>query len=699
MEFRISDTFTGSLSRLETDEQKLAKTTAFDLQMNPANPGHQFHKLDRAKDPNFWSVRVSSDVRLIVHRTDSSLMLCYVAHHDDAYRWAERRRLETHPKTGAAQLVEIREIVREVEVQHFVDIEGTPALPVAAPPQPKPILFHSISSEELLAYGVPDSWIEEIRTVDEDGLLALADHLPAEAAEALLELATGGTPQIRELQPAGIDPFAHPDAQRRFRVIENIEELEAALDAPWEQWAIFLHPAQTDAVQRTYAGPARVAGSAGTGKTVVALHRAAHLLRVDADARVLLATFSPTLATQLRQKMFRLLSSDPRLGERLEVGDMTEIAKRLYEARFGRTRVLSNSQLDEIMRSVSGSIHEHKFSIRFLVTEWREVVDAWQLKTWEEYRDVRRLGRKTRLPEAQRVVLWSIFERVGQRISDEGLVSEASMLGLLTEHIRDRQSPPFQYAVVDEAQDVSVPQLKFLASLGSQLFFAGDLGQRIFQTPFSWLSLGVDVRGRSRSLKVNYRTSHQIRKQADRLLGNKVTDVDGNVEERRGTVSVFNGPLPEIKVAKSEAIESQVVAEWLRGLDLPQQQIGVIVRSDRELPRAYAAVEKAGLKWKLLTPAASGDADKVSVATMHLAKGMEFRAVAVMAIDDEIIPNQARIESVADESDLEEVYTTERHLLYVACTRARDFLLLSSGGDPSEFLEDFDLASGQFANH
>src|SRR5215207_3412356 len=122
MDFRIADTFTDSLARLTNDEQKAVKTTAFDLQVNPANPGMQFHKLDRAKDKNFWSVRVNRDVRLIVHKSAASLLLCYVDHHDDAYDWAERRKIERHPTTGAAQLVEVRERVQEVIIPTYVEV-------------------------------------------------------------------------------------------------------------------------------------------------------------------------------------------------------------------------------------------------------------------------------------------------------------------------------------------------------------------------------------------------------------------------------------------------------------------------------------------------------------------------------------------------------------------------------------------------
>ena len=196
MEFRIADTFTDSLAKLTGDEQKTVKTTAFDLQMNPAQPGLQFHRLDRARDPNFWSVRASRDIRLIVHRTDTSLLLCYAGHHDNAYQWAERRKLETHPKTGAAQLVEVRETVQEIIIPKYVDAEQ------AAPP-PKPPLFADVSTDELLGYGVPAEWLDDVRLANEDTVLDLADHLPSEAAEALLDLATGVKPQIAQPVAAG----------------------------------------------------------------------------------------------------------------------------------------------------------------------------------------------------------------------------------------------------------------------------------------------------------------------------------------------------------------------------------------------------------------------------------------------------------------------------------------------------------------
>lgn len=692
MHFRIADTFTDSLVRLTGEEQKAVKTTAFDLQMNPANPGMSFHKLDKARDKNFWSVRVSGDLRMIVHKTDSSLLLCYVGHHDKAYDWAERRKLETHPQTGAAQLVEIREAVKEIVVPVYVKTE----IPLATKPiVDKLPIFAGQTDVELLGYGVPAEWLGDIKMATEDTLLTLVDHLPAEAAEALLELATGGKPRGPQPVATTANPFDHPDAQRRFRIMTNLEELQRALDFPWEKWTVFLHPEQRQWVEREYTGPARVSGSAGTGKTIVALHRAVHLARIHPDARVLLTTFSDTLANALHTKLRRLLGNEPRLAERIDVHSINAIGLRLYKSHVAPAKIASREIMRELVQEASSAVGGHKFSLHFLLTEWEQVVDAWQLDSWEAYRDVVRLGRKTRLPEAQRTILWTIFEHIRAGLNKRTLITHAELFSALAVAISKTKNVLFDFAVVDEAQDLSVAHLRFLAALGggraNSLFFAGDLGQRIFQQPFSWKSLGVDIQGRSRTLRVNYRTSHQIRAQADRLLDPVVTDVDGNSESRSDTVSVFNGPPPSIGLFKSEDDEIKAVGRWMaeqaKAGVLPHE-FGVFVRSAAQLDRAQAAARQSGMAFKVLDEHVETTSGSVSVSTMHLAKGLEFRAVVVMACDDEVIPLQERIETVGDDADLQEVYDTERHLLYVACTRARDQLLVTSVEPASEFLDD-----------
>jgi len=389
-----------------------------------------------------------------------------------------------------------------------------------------------------------------------------------------------------------------------------------------------------------------------------------------------------------------LAKDKPALGERIEVAAITDIGLRLYKHRFGAAQIASDADLREIFQETLKAKPQVKFTLSFLLNEWQEVVDAEQIKTWDGYRDVRRLGRKTRLSAALRELIWDYYKDINTELLKRRKTTYATIFQALAESLRNEANPPYDAIVVDEAQDITQTQLRFLASLNrspNALFFAGDLGQRIFQTPFSWKSTGVDIRGRSKTLKVNYRTSQQIRQRADQLLEEDLRDVDGNVESRSGTVSLFNGVEPEFALCGTEEAERARVSKWLTdqlAAGFAPSSCCLIVRSIAEVERAVAIVRSAGASVAVLDAEALVPPGHVAVATMPLVKGLEFRAVAVVACDSGIIPSDNRLESVTDEADLEEIYATERQLLYVAVTRARDTLLISSGGEPSEFIED-----------
>lgn len=576
-EFRIADTFTAALARLDAPSQKAAKTTAFDLQLSPAAPGLRFHRIDASRDRNFWSVRASADIRIIVHKTEGSFLLAYVDHHDAAYAWAERRRIEAHPRTGAIQIVELRERVED--------------LPATAPPgqvpgpAPRP-LFAALSADQLLGAGVPPDWIADVQAATEDGFFALANHLPAEAAEALLDYAGSGRLPVPHAPPTA-DPFTHPDTQRRFRVVENQAELAVALDAPWERWIVFLHPAQQGVVDRSFNGPARVTGSAGTGKTVVALHRAVRLARASPTARVLLTTFSAPLAAALDRRMAALSGATPGAAARVTVSPVRAVADELFQLAFGRRATpASDEQVQDVVTKAAAAAGDLGYPLRFILSEWRHVVDAWQIVDVDGYATVPRLGRKSRMSAGQRERLWPVFAAARASLTRRGLLTWSQVFAEVTAHYATRAAKPFDHVVVDEAQDLGVPELRLLAAIApagtDALFFAGDAGQRIFQQPFSWSALGVDVRGRASTLTVNYRTSHQIRGMADKLLPGAVQDVDGVTDQRSRTVSVFEGPVPELGRFASAEAEVQGVADWLKATmadGTAPSEIGVFVRS------------------------------------------------------------------------------------------------------------------------
>lgn len=675
MTLLYASTFTKALGRLTASEQKLVKITAFDLTQDETGNGLQMHRVEAS--PGFWTARVNQDIRIVLHKEGGNTLLAWVDHHDEAYRWAERRKIVPHERTGAMQIVEVVERTEE-RLVYTERVDEVPAEPVAVH---RP--FAELGDDDLLDVGVPRDWLDAVREADEASVDGLFSALPDEAAEALLDFATGG--RLEDHIPApialGADPFSHPDALRRFRAVDGVEELRAALDAPFDQWAVFLHPAQRAPVTRDWSGPARVSGSAGTGKTIVALHRAVHLA-ARSQAQILLTTFSDKLAENLATKVSLLTEPHPDRRERIFVRAIDQAAIELFSANFGSATLATNEQIADAIRAALDDGMGDSLDAAFLLEEWTELVDAWGLRDCEEYAVVPRIGRRTRLGPKQRENAWAVFDFVRKWLSDRNLVTRADIYGRLTQWVDGGGRVAFSHIVVDEAQDLSVAQAKFLAAVGragssDALFFTGDLGQRIFHLPFSWARLGIDVRGRAQILKVCYRTSHQIRSVADQLLATEIVDQDGIKESRRGTVSVFDGPEPAVALFPDEEGEIAAIAKWLRTRvdeGMAEQEIAILVRGKAQIVRAEASRTLAAINPIVLT--------------MHDAKGLEFRAVAVMALDEDIVPDAERLAGVGDINDLEAVQDTERHLLYVAATRARDQLLLTGVEPGSEFLDD-----------
>ena len=681
MEFRIADTFTDSLARLTGDEQKAVKTTAFDLQVNPASPGHAVPQARQGQGQELL-VR-AGEQRHPADRPQRRRAACCSAtsdHHDKAYDWAERRKLETHPKTGAAQLVEIRETVTGDRRSGLR--RGARRAADGRSREAAAVRRHGRRRAARLRRAGRVAG----RRADGDRGHAprLADHLPPRPPRRCWNWPRAASPAIRQLAVPVADPFDHPDAQRRFRVMTNVEELERALDFPWEKWTVFLHPEQRQWVERDYAGPARVSGSAGTGKTIVALHRAAYLARTNPDARVLLTTFSDTLANALQVKLRRLLGNEPRLAERIEVYSLDAIGHAAVQvASSGQRPSPAATHMRELLaRSGRGASAGHKFSTAFPArrsgSRW-SMPGSWQ--TWEAYRDVARLGRKTRLPEAQRAVLWSIFERVRDGLSERradharaelfsalaGAISQSTTASSSTSRSSTRRrtsaspssgsSPPWGQAARTRS---SSP-----ATSGSASSSSRSPGRRS-----AWTSAGGLAPCASTTAR---HTRSACRPTACSGRPSPTWMATARTGATRFPCSTARRRRSSRLTAKAR--RSSAVGAWIaeRGKDGVQpHEFGVFVRSAAQLDRARAAVEAAGLAFKVLDEHVETSSGHVSISTMHLAKGLEFRAVVVMACDDEVIPLQERIETVGDDADLQEVYDTERHLLYVACTRARD---------------------------
>ncbi|WP_437578083.1 3'-5' exonuclease [Sorangium sp. So ce887] len=681
MKFLIADTFTKSLARLDAQSQGAIKQAAFDFQVNPASPGFKLHRLDRAKDKDFWSFRVNKDLRIIVHKSESSFALCYADHHDAAYAWAEARRLEVHPQTGAAQFVEVKERIEEVVRQVVRAAEGEPAL------------FAKHETDYLLALGVPPEWLDAVRAVGETGIEKLFSHLPAEAAERLLQLACG-EPVPRPVPVTTQDPFEHPDARRRFRVLDSQDELRRALDAPWEQWLVFLHPTQRAVVERKFKGPARVTGGAGTGKSVVAIHRAAHLLKADPGARVLLTTYSRTLAVRLGHSADLLLGSDTKERRRLAVDHLHKIARDISAQSTGKPLSVLDpeKQLGGLIETAKGRVAPSvDLSVAFLRSEWNAVVDPWGLRSWPAYKGVSRAGRATPLGAKQRLVIWKIFEELQRLLAERRLTTWPGLCYVAAERLYDAR--PYDHVIADECQDFGPAELTLLRALADpgpdDLFLCSDAGQRIYRAAVAWSSAGIDVRGRSTRLSNNYRTTDQIRRFSDRILPEAMDEGDGE-KEKRSTVSVLNGPHPDVQGFATVAKEAEGVAGLLKNLlasGYKPRDVAIFGRSERVLrDRVEPALARAGLTGHPLSDDQPPSAADVSVGTIHRAKGLEFKVVVVVGCDADVVPATYLQKELVDEADREAFLEQERHLLYVACTRARERLVVTYAGTPSRWV-------------
>ena len=682
----IAHSFMDGLAKLTVDEQALAKQVAFDLQHRPDHPGFQLHRLE-GPDPNMWSARVNRDLRIIVNRHDGNAVLCFVAHHDEAYAWARRRRLETHETTGAAQFVVIDERVVEV-IKRITSVQTDPAENDPGSQQP----FRNLDDSTLLGYGVPRNWLDVVREASVDTFLSvIGDDLPAEAQENLLAVANGETPEPAP-KPAVRDPFAHPDAKRRFHVIGDDDgAVRQALAAPWEAWQLFLHPSQRDAVERNYNGPARISGGPGTGKTVVAVHRAARLSQ-QGEGTVLLTTFSKTLAARLSQQVDLLVGADTPARQRIDVVHLHHRAVELWRTRTGEApRIPSSADVEAIIARVAGEFSDLPVDLAFLVAEWTMVIEPLGIHDLSSYVRSDRTSRGTPLARNLRTRIWPVFVGVREALMRERFWTWSDICWDLTLELDDAAERPYRHAVADEVQDFGPAELRLLRALTEEgpndVFLAGDAHQRIYKPRTSFARAGLEVRGRASVLRLNYRTTEQIRRAADRLVARTPIDEDG-ITDANG-VSILSGPEPMIRTLPGVPHEIDTVEAWLRELvstGYRPSEIGVFARTKRLAEdRGQRAIKAANLPCVDLERD-EADANGVALGTIHRAKGLQFRAVAVIGVDSDTLPLVSVARRQADLAARRSFEEQERNLLYVACTRSRERLLVTSAREPSPFL-------------
>lgn len=671
--------FLDSLAGLTDSEKGRALEFVNTFRKNPANPGTKLERVRNTRSKDLWAGRVSRDLRAIFHKDGDTWALLHVGHHDPAYQWAERRDVGRHSTTGALQVIEL------VEGTHEVTQAFSSAAPQGAPP-----LLDGHADDYLLSLGVPDSWLPTLRAVlSEDQLLEVCGKLPADVSERLLILATGQIATPPTPVPPGTPITDAPDTRNGFYVLEDTEDVETAFRAPMERWITFLHPAQRALVEQRFSGPARVSGSAGTGKTVVAMHRARHLAREGEN--VLLTSYVHALCENINQNL-RILCTESELKS-ITVSTVHKQALDLARGIDPKVRPATTNEVRDALEQQRAALTpDHDKG--FVRSEWERVIRAQGIETWDEYRDAQRTGRGHGLSVKERKRLWQVFDGTLKDLESRDRLDWPGICQRARKLLETGQVPtPYTAVVVDEVQDLKPPELRFLVALCGRrlnnLMVCGDTGQRIYPGGFSLGSFGIEVRGRSRILRINYRTTEQIRRRADQLVGPSTDDMDGGEEQRANTQSLFGGPEPRFVASETRESELAEAVNTIRAWSesgFPPEAIGSFARTKKRVDKLAKALGEAGIPWQRISDRAATRDRGVQLGTMHGAKGLEFRAVLVLGASEKEVPNRVAVKSAFDPTERESAEAQERRLLYVSMTRAREELVVSWSGQPSPFL-------------
>ncbi|OSP44759.1 DNA helicase UvrD [Streptomyces sp. 13-12-16] len=671
--------------------------------------GLKLESLTKAKDKQIRTIRIDQFWRGVVLAPPSgdTFVLLRVMPHDKAIDWAMKQKSS------------INEVTRAVEIRDAATLdEITPAYERVAESSSKPRLFAKFSDGDLTALGIDAETMRQARSlVDQEQLDVFAPLLPQDQREVLQYLAAGCTVEevwqdiVAPALQASTQPVDTRDyetaiqhTRARIALVTAPEELRDILEKPFAAWRVFLHPSQRKVAYRaSYSGPAQVTGGPGTGKTVVALHRVKHLLGHLRDGeRILLTTYTNALVNALRSGLESLVD-DPELRERVDISTVDGFASRVVAEAPGAVALRPLMSNEEVSRwGKAAKATGFTGSAQFLAQEYRHVVLAQGITTLAEYEVADRRGRGSRLTAAERPLVWETVERFTAGLAKDGcrtwLQTCAEAARLLEE-----KGPQYRHVVVDEAQDLHPAQWRLLRAAvparPDDLFIAGDPHQRIYDSKVSLKSLGIKVTGRSVKLRKNYRSTQEILRWSTALLvGRPIAQLEdeGRNETLLGYRSALHGDGPVVLGATTEEAElDALVAQVRMWLDagVGAGEIGVSARFNKTCGKAVAHLKDAGVSAVTLRNASGGSSTAeetaVRVGTMHSFKGLEFRCVAVIGVNDEALPfPKAVTPPEVDPKQYETDMLSERCLLFVACTRARDSLFVSWSGEPSTFLTE-----------
>jgi mRNA-degrading endonuclease RelE of RelBE toxin-antitoxin system len=675
--------FLTAFSALPQKQQKKVRRFLDEFAANPAAPTHNYEKIKGAKDDNLRSVRIDQDYRGIILKPERGnvYLLLWVDKHDDAYQWAMRRICAVHPETGTMQVVLTREAAAESMSL------SAPVPPLKPEAKPAPALFKAFSNEELVSLGVPSPLVGHVREIkSENELDRLEKILPREAFEATFMLAAGysvdeARTELGIARQAAIDTtdFAaaveRDSTKRQFVVITDAAEMEKLLAAPLDQWRVFLHPSQRRLVEMRASGPVRVLGSAGTGKTVVAMHRAVWLIRnaCAPDQKILFTTFTKNLAADISSNLKKLCSREE--WERIEVVNLDAWTRRFLEKQGFNLKLTyeASSRDDHWQKALELSAPSIPFPPEFVRSEWDNVIQAYGIETCDAYLVVSRVGRSHRLSRPERKQLWPVFEEYRALLKERGLSEPADAFRTASRLIASRSiSFPYRAVLVDESQDFGNEAFRLIRALvppsENDLFLVGDSHQRIYGHQVVLSRCGIEIRGRSRKLRINYRTTEELKNWATGLLrGLSFDDLDAGTDDDQGVRSLVHGEPPVLKTCANETAVAEAISEHVKQLMTRDQakpeSICVVAGTHRELDEYQKYLRRVCPALHEIEPGKPEDSATpgLRLATIHRVKGLEFDHVILAGKLDEM--------DAVDESS--ERFRQKRALLYVAATRAR----------------------------
>ncbi|MET8156727.1 UvrD-helicase domain-containing protein [Sphaerisporangium sp. NPDC005289] len=687
----IHQDFLQDLVRLERPiQQKVVDTIARFEQT--AHAGAHLEKLNNIRDDRFKSIRIDRKYRGIVlaPKSGDDFTLLRVDTHDEAYEWVRHRRVSVNMATGHMEIRDDSIIDRTIEGLTRVPVESA-----------RPLFAH-VSDADMVRLGIDDQMLAFARMLTDVAMLeALDGKLPQIQYDVLFGLAAGMSPEdvwddvVGAPEPEQIDPEDLVAAAQRMphkvALVQGPDELMQLFAAPFARWRIYLHPLQHEAAFRSYTGAAQVTGGPGTGKTVVALHRARHLAREG--GRVLLTTFTATLTRSLAESL-RLLETDDEVLGRIDVLTVDQMARRVVDQHVGKFTLLRDEEEKQIWRRIV----RHRgldFTERFLREEWRQVVLAQGITASDGYLCARRTGRGRRLGTLQRAQVWQAIAEFEREMTEHNYRTFETICVAATQALVTLGALPYDHIVVDEAQDLHPVRWRVLRAAVAEgpndLFIASDTHQRIYDNRVSLNSLGIRLAGRSTRLQINYRTTREILEwNCAMLAGEKVDDLDGRPASLSGCRSEVHGAPPEFYGAPTQSAELEylvdIVRSWL-DTGVRPEEIGIAARSETLGQSVVETLTRAGVGACYLSRDRDGAEGQIRAATMHRMKGLEFRCVALIGAGANQVPAANAV------TPLEEDATThwndlqrERCLLFVAGTRARERLHVSWHGEPSPFL-------------